>query len=145
MKIDEGQYLQEGIKQINGVWVQPYLVADSAFTLSQSLIKGFPYPPAPANRRFNAAVVTARRVVEQAFGDTKKRFAILSRGNIRDPYFAADVALVCCAMHNVCIRAANPAKTTYLPNPAMYQTRYGPDRGLVGTANQIIAALAATL
>ena len=57
-KIDQGRYLQERAKQISGVWFQPYLVADSTFTLFQSLIKGFPYPPAPTNQKFNTASVS---------------------------------------------------------------------------------------
>ena len=73
-KVEAGEWLdsQEHSQMVNGCRVGPYLVADSVFALSRSLLKGYDYPPQPGHQRsFNAAVVKARRVVEVVFGRTK--------------------------------------------------------------------------
>ena len=57
-KIDAGEWLEGQAQEVQGRLVRPYLVADSAFALTQSLIKGYDYPPAPGHQKsFNAAVV----------------------------------------------------------------------------------------
>ena len=72
-------------------------------------MKGYDYPPAPGHQRtFNAAMVKARRIVEVAFGKAKGRFHILMNNFLHDPVFAADVAVLCCALNNVCERAKCP-------------------------------------
>ena len=105
-KIDRGEWLRGTAEWVGDVQVKPYLVADSAFALSTTLMKGYDYPPAPGHQRsFNAAVVKARRAVETAFGKLKGRFHILVNNFINDPAFAQDIAVLCCALHNICQRA----------------------------------------
>ena len=117
-RIETGDWLNERHSQVvNGRRVRPYLVADSVFALSSTVIKGYDHPPAPGHQRsFNAAVVKARRVVETTFGKTKGRFHILMNNFLNDPDFAADIALLCCAMNNVCERANCPFSNTWLAN-----------------------------
>lgn len=115
-KIDQGRFLQERAKQISGVWFQPYLVADSTFTLFQSLIKGFPYPPAPTNQKFNTAVVSARRVVEQAFGDTKRRFAIPSRGATTSVTLTLLLMWYCFAVPCIMFAPELPIRSVHIPS-----------------------------
>ena len=99
-KIEAGEWLSEEHSQVvNGMNIRPYLVADSVFALSKTLIKGYDYPPAPGHQRsFNGAVVRAQRVVDVAFGRTKGRFHVLVNNFLNDPDFAGDVALLCCAL-----------------------------------------------
>ena len=114
-KIDAGEWLQGAPQQVEGRLISPYLVGDSAFALSNTLLKGYDHPPQPGPQRaFNAAVVKARRTVEIAFGHTKGRFHVLMDNFINDPKFAADVALVCCALNNICIRARCPFYDSWL-------------------------------
>ena len=63
-KAEEHRLLNEQIRKVGNTFIGPYVVGDSAFAQSQTLVKGFPYPPAPANMAFNAAVVSARKIVE---------------------------------------------------------------------------------
>lgn len=144
-KLDAQQVLYEQFQRVGNVWVRPYLVGDSAFPLSETLMKGFPYPPAPQHTAFNAAVVAARKIVEQAFGGTKKKFKILTKAEFSDPDVAADVALVCCALYNVASRATNPAETTYLVDMARNQPYLGAVPGRLGTAAEVLNALAASV
>ena len=56
-------------------------------------------------RSFNAAVVKAHRISELVFGLTKGRYAVLCYNFVNDPDFAGDVALVRCALNNICVRS----------------------------------------
>ena len=63
-KIDKGEWLQGAPQQVEGRLISPYLVGDSAFALSNTLLKGYDHPPQPGPQRaFNAALVKARRTV----------------------------------------------------------------------------------
>ena len=77
-KFKSGEWLQAPPQDVGGTMIRPYLVADSAFALSTSLLKGYDFPPAPGHQRtFNAAVVKARRAVEIAFGHTEGQSHVL--------------------------------------------------------------------
>ena len=58
-KIDAGEWLEGQAQEVQGRLVRPYLVADSAFALTQSLIKGYDYPPAPGHHAENVKVTTS--------------------------------------------------------------------------------------
>ena len=95
----------QNANHILGTYIRPYLVGDAAFPLSPTLMKCFDDrhgPLQPHERTFNFRLIRTRRVVEQAFGRLKARFRILEHSNINRPRFAADVALVCCGLHNFC-------------------------------------------
>ncbi len=58
--------------------------------------------PTPAQFNFNYAVIRTRRVVEcRAFGRMKGRFPIWVNSRLQDDVFASDVAMMCCALHNL--------------------------------------------
>ena len=100
-EIVAGKLLNEHVQRVGNVWVRPCLVADWAFALSSTVMKGFPRPVQPANKPFNDAVISARKTVEMGFGGAKKKFHILMKGRLIDPEFAADVALslLCVTQH----------------------------------------------
>ncbi|XP_065191888.1 uncharacterized protein LOC135822976 [Sycon ciliatum] len=113
---------------IGQLQIQPYLVADSAFALNTFTMKCFTTPVTPAQQSFNYRLIRTRRVVEQAFGRLKGRFRILVHSSIRDPRFAADVAVVACALHNVCERWSCPYEQQWTVDPAQYAMHHpGPD------------------
>ena len=63
----------------------------------------------------NHCVIRTRRVVEQAFGRLKGRWHVLVDSYSCDPDFASNVALLCCALHNVCERSNCPFEDSWLP------------------------------
>ena len=122
-KIRDKEWLNNDPKRIEGVDVQPYIVADSAFRLSSSVMKCFDESHGRLSRRkrsFNYALIRTRRVVEQAFGRLKGRWKIMDGCNLNDPTFASRVAVVCCALHNVCERYQCPFESSWLPNSSAY-------------------------
>ncbi|XP_065197210.1 uncharacterized protein LOC135828714 [Sycon ciliatum] len=112
---------------IQGSYIRPYLVGDSAFPLSATLMKCYDDNAAllPWQRTFNYRLIRTRRVVEQAFGRLKGRFRVLVHNNLNDPEFASRVAIVCCAIHNVCERWRCPVEATWLIDDATYD-KYHP-------------------
>ena len=106
-KINSRQWLhlQEGRHhhgRINGTYVRPHLVADSAFPPEVTMMKCFKDTPNmhPRQKTFNHRLIRTR-VVEQAFGRLKGRFRVLEHNSIRDPDYAAQIAVVCCGLHNI--------------------------------------------
>ena len=87
------------------VTVHPYLLGDDAFALEafmQKCYSGIVAANSP-EARYNRCVIEGRRVVEQAFGRLKGTWRILlTRSNLNDPNFVAEVITVCCALHNFC-------------------------------------------
>ena len=57
---------------------------------------------------FNNSMIRNRHVVEQAFGHLKGRWKVMDGCNLNDTIFTSRVALVCCALHNVCERHQCP-------------------------------------
>jgi hypothetical protein len=89
----------------NGVTLQPYLLADDAFPLTRYLQKCYDgvVESNSWESKYNRAVIEGRRCVEQAFGRFKGRWRLLlTRSNVYDPQFMADVITACCALHNYC-------------------------------------------
>lgn len=105
-KIDKGEWLQVPQQYarrmvLNGVRFKPYLCADSAFALSTHVMKCYEVEePNIMQLNFNYALIRTRRVVECTFGRWKMRFRIVQNSRLSNPRFAADVALVTCALHN---------------------------------------------
>ena len=126
-KLEDGSWLSDGItKLVSGQRIKPYLLADSAFGASQHVVKGFKHPPQPGRQTsFNSAVNQGRKVVETAFGRLKGRFRVLKSNFIRDPEFAAEVAMLCCALHNMCTRARVEFFDSWLPDPSDYVVEHG--------------------
>jgi len=69
-------------------------------------------------RSFNEEQRRARVVVEQAFGQLKQRFAILSSGIRLKPKRASRVVIACCVLHNLSILLANSRRARLGPRLA---------------------------
>lgn len=102
-KIESRQVLpRDRDRVVNGMVVQPYLLGDAAFPLSNYMIKGYDDPSTRPQQDFNYQVVRGRRVVECAFGRCKNRWRVLKGVNLYNPQFLTMVTSVCCALHNIC-------------------------------------------
>ena len=76
-KIDSGKWLHVAhAKLINGQEVRPFLVTDSAFLLSPTVVKLL----TARQKSFNYAVIRTRRFVAQAFGRLKGEKFVLRIG-----------------------------------------------------------------
>ena len=120
-------------------------VADAAFALASNMMKCYDDSTAlaPFKRSFNYSLIHTRRVVEQAFGRLKGRWRIMDKCNLNDPVFARRVALVCCALHNVCERHQCPFEDSWLPDPTAYSiTTVIPSTTVLGSAAFVRDALA---
>ena len=123
-KIANGEWLYRSPMTIEGVSVKPFLVADSAFPLDSTSMKCFPdLANVPQKRSFNYSFMSTRRVVEQAFGRLKGRWKIMDgKCKLNDPVFVRQVAMVCCALYNVCERYQCPFEPGCLPDENAYTT-----------------------
>ena len=120
-KIMNGEWLAHSPKLIEGTRVKPFLVADSVFPLESTCMKCFEVGNVPQKRSFNYSLIRTRRVVEQAFGRLKGRWKIMDgQCKANDPVFVRQVAMVCCALHNVCERHQCPFEAGWLPDESVY-------------------------
>ena len=89
---------------INGMSVLPFLLGDSAYPLSQWLMKPFPHNASlsSAQQTFNYRLSRARIVVENAFGRLKARWRRLMKQNDMDISHIPQVVTACCILHNMC-------------------------------------------
>ena len=115
-RMADGRWGDEPARVIRGQDVRPYLVGDAAFALTSKLMKCFDNGNLTNTQQsFNYSVIRTGRVVEQAFGRLKGRWHVLVDNFVRDPDFATDLALVCCALHNVCERVLCPFEDSWIP------------------------------
>ena len=121
--IDIGNWLHVShSKIINGQEIRPFLVADSAFSLSPTVMKCFDEDPMrPHYVSFNYSVIRTRRVVEQAFGRLKGRWRVTAQSKLNDPVFASVVGTVCCGLHNICERYKCPYEDEILPDATDFE------------------------
>ena len=120
-KIANGEWLAHSPRRIAGVDVKPFIVADAAFALSSTCMKCYDVGQPAQRRSFNYSLIRTRRVVEQAFGRLKGRWKIMDgKCNLKDPVFTRQVAVVCCALHNVCERHQCPFEPGWLPDDSAY-------------------------
>ena len=143
-KLRSGEWQNSAPVQIEQCNVKPYLVADSAFPLASNLMKCYEGSNLPHRKRsFNYSLIRTRRVVEQAFGRLKGRWRIVHKCHLNDPVFARQVALVCCALHNVCERHQCPFEESWLPDLSAYSsTTQVQSSTVIGSAISIREALA---
>lgn len=89
-------------KRINGVDVPVVLLGDSAFRLSTSLMKPYPFNATndEAKKTFNYALSKWRRVVENAFGQLKARSRRIGKGVDNHVEKAPFIILTCCMLNN---------------------------------------------
>ena len=110
-----GEWLAHSPNLIEGTRVKPLVVSDSAFPLESTCIKCFEAGNVSQKQSFNYSLIRTRRVVEQG------RWKIMD-GQCRanDPVFVRQVAMVCCALHNVCERHQCPFEPGWLPDESAY-------------------------
>ena len=120
-KIANGEWLSHSPRVIETVAVKPFLVADAAFSLESTCIKCFDKGIVPQKWCFNYSLIRTRRVVEQAFGRLNDRWKVMDgQCRVNDPVFVRKVAMVCCALHNVCERHQCPSEPGWLPDESSY-------------------------
>ena len=96
--------------------------------------------PDPVNKEhqkaFNNRLTPTHRVVKQAVGRQKGRFHIIDKNALSRPKFVLDVAMVCCALHNVAERWAGIDDVSWLPKPTdnAVVTNVGPEDNGEGIA-----------
>ena len=120
-KITNGERPSHSPRVIEGVAVKPFLFADAAFPLESTCMKCFDTGIVPQKQSFNYSLIHTRRVVEQAFGRLKGRWKVMDgQCRVIDPVFVGKVAMVCCALHNVCERHQCPFEPGWLPDKSSY-------------------------
>ena len=93
---------------IGGNDIRPYLVGDSAYPLSNWLIKPFPERTNdPQEVEFNKELSSARVKVECAFGLIKSRWRILHKRLDSKINFVNKIVIACVVLHNFCIQAGD--------------------------------------
>lgn len=99
------------------------LIGDSAFPLSEYLMKPFPYIiNQPQNEKtFNYHLSKCRRVVENAFGQLKARFRRISKGLEVDIKNASLYSKATCVLHNFCNDNKDEILDSWLTNGNLSQ------------------------
>jgi hypothetical protein len=80
---------------------QDYLLADSAYPISTTIIPTFKNPLRNRQRRFNKKHSQSRIVVEQAFGRLKNRFQLLKELRTKKTKTATDLIEISLILHNL--------------------------------------------
>ncbi|KAL3699248.1 hypothetical protein R1sor_017270 [Riccia sorocarpa] len=98
-----GAVLAEPVITINrGYRVRPYILGDQGYQMLPWLVKC--YPPrglSVLQWTFNERHIRGRLIIEQAFGQLKARFPILSLGIGSSITWGAKVVHACCILHNI--------------------------------------------
>ena len=92
--------------------IKPFLVGDSAYPLTDWLIKPFQHSHNMdhQHKTFNLALSQARVCIERAFGTLKGRWRILLGKVCLEPSYAADVVMACSVLHNICQESSEPTE-----------------------------------
>lgn len=100
--IDSSALLKNKAREIHGTRVPVYLIGDSAFKFSPTLMKPYPFSTSASleQQTFNYNLSKARRVVENAFGHLKARFRRIGKGLDNHPKFNKNIIMCCCILHN---------------------------------------------
>lgn len=98
----ESPILNEMQRSISNVNVPVLLIGDSAFRLSSTMMKPYPFCVGQSNveQMFNYALSKCRRVVENAFGQLKARFRRIGKGIDNQIENAPLIIKACCVLHN---------------------------------------------
>ena len=121
-KVTSGEWLAHSPQTIEGVQVNPFLVANAAFPLAATYMKCYEGSGLPPHKHsINYSLIRTRRVVQQAFGRLKGRWKVMDgHCKISDSVFVRRVAMVCCGLHNVCERHQCPFEPGWRPDQSAY-------------------------
>ena len=104
-KGNEGNLFPDDLtKEIGGVEISPFLVADPAYPLLPWALKGFPRNDDQTRRErvFNYRLSRARMTVENTFGRWKGRFIRFRKCVDMEVPALVNVVLASCILHNIC-------------------------------------------
>ncbi|XP_036341357.1 putative nuclease HARBI1 [Rhagoletis pomonella] len=101
-QLDQCELLTELKRSIAGVDIPVFIIGDSAFRLSDKLMKPYPYNVSQSQeqKQFNYHLSKSRRVVENAFGHLKARFRRIGKGIDNAIKNANAMILSCCVLHS---------------------------------------------
>lgn len=116
-EVESGEWMDAAPVTVLAMQIKPYLVADAAIAFGPRMMKCYEGDHRHrSNKAFLIhAVIRTRRVVETAFGRLKGRFRIMAQCNLNNVPMLRDIALICCALHNVCERYNCPFEESWLP------------------------------
>lgn len=144
--------LNEYSKQLNGIDIPVLIIGDSAFRLSKSVMKPYPfhYEKDERTRNFNYYLSKARRVVENAFGHLKIRFRRIGKGIDNDVDNANAIIKACCVLHNFLNEHNDNINNSWVMEQALGAERQQPEHEvLIGSegisAETIRHAIAASM
>ncbi|KAL6952278.1 hypothetical protein U1Q18_052806 [Sarracenia purpurea var. burkii] len=108
-RLTSGDVVWDKIMNVRGHHVRPYIVGDEDFPLLSFLLTPFTWNKTgtPAQNEFDAALMTGRKVVEEAIGLLKGRWKILQDMNVGLNH-APQTIVACCVLHNLCQIAREP-------------------------------------
>lgn len=108
---------------IGQIDIQAHLVGDSAFPLSQHLMKPFPERlPMPQNQSiFNYRLSYCRCTVERAFGHLKNRFRLLHKKLEFDLDHIKLIIKAAFILHNICVDARDSVEIEWNQTPPMHK------------------------
>lgn len=115
-------------KNILGVNIPVFIIADSAFRFSNNLMKPYPFSAEATakEKNFNYALSKCRRVVENAFGQVKARFRRIGKGIDNRIDNTSLIIKTCCVLHNFLNENNDQINEKWLQN----QEHYVQERGL---------------
>ena len=100
-KLLDKKFKEESIS-VNGIEIPVVILGNSAFRLSESLMKSYPFHVSASlqEKKFNYALSKCRRVVENAFGHLKARFRRIGKGLDNSIKNVNIIIKCCCILHN---------------------------------------------
>lgn len=137
---------QRHCRNINGVNVPVFIIGDSAFQLSEYLMKPFPFSISSPEKEklYNYRLSKVRRVVENAFGHLKARFRRIGRGIENNLKNAKNIIKCCTVLHNFVNEHNDPINQKWLEEIEINRNDIPqiPRNGSYGKAGEIRNALA---
>ena len=99
------QILSGPMRNINGTEIGPLLAGDSAYPLTNWLMKPFPDRGrlTAEQRKFNLKFSALRCVVERAFGMLKSRWRIILKKIEQNTTTLKRTVIAACVLHSICI------------------------------------------
>ncbi|XP_062557829.1 putative nuclease HARBI1 [Armigeres subalbatus] len=134
---DSHMLFRQHSRIIDGLEVPILLIGDSAFKLSPTLMKPFPFiiNQSEDERLFNYILSRSRRVVENAFGHLKARFRKIGRGLEVDICNANRIIKTSCILHNLCNDRNDKINKSWILEMKTNAPRPQPQRGLTKAAD----------
>lgn len=117
-ELTSSEILKAYKKEINGIQVPVYILGDSAFRFSTTLMKPYSYTTALTEEQkfFNYKISKCSKVVDNAFAHLKARFCRLVKGIDNRCGSAPVIIRACCVLHNFLIERSDYINPVWLEN-----------------------------